>query len=386
MLLSRRALLAGAAVLFASPLSLHSQPAARPDSRRLFFTVWTTTVEQVREYAPLIKKLGFDGVDFVVTWNRFEPQEGVFDWTYVDQCLDIFTSYGLKLSLSAMFWPSDLAWAQSLEMQRDQSGAIYRYEELTGNPADRHGSNLCFNDARNLAIIARSLRAFARHTHQKYGRFVARYHARTSHFGELEYTPGVPLDFSPISLAAFRDYLRESYGRNGGLEVFNRNYELKLTAWQALENVPVAALLARSSFDWQGFRLQTLREVIRVTSRALKAGAPGKLVALQVGSLWDESAARLRATFDPFLISRDIDILHTDDSHGWPHAFSFDLQTSLAPDRLHATEINGITSPDTSALAQDFERQARSGGGASLTFLNTANWQPAQMREWEAVL
>jgi len=353
--------------------------------RQLFFTVWTSSPEECREYARLAKNLGFDGIDFVVNWDKFEPQEGVFDWKYLDECLAIFRAQNLKLSLSAMFWVNNLPWAQKLNMQQHENGETYFFEKLSPNPEDKRGPNLSYNDPRNLFLIERALREFARHANQKHGDAIVRFHARTSHYGELEYTPlGQQVDFSPLAIGAFKNFLRREYSQAGwgGLAAFNRNYKTSLANWNALDALPIGEVLARSTYDWQRFRQHTVLGLSRVVARGLRAGAPDKMVALQIGAVWDEAAATARGAYDPYLLSRDVDILHTDDAPGWPHDFSLDLISSIASDRLTAMELSAVTKSDGNDLVNGYLRQLRMGGESNLTFVNTANWSPDQIEKW----
>lgn len=55
------------------------------------------TLEQLAEYAPLAKALGFTSIETYVLWRTVEPEaEGRFDFTYYDAVVDTLTRHGLK--------------------------------------------------------------------------------------------------------------------------------------------------------------------------------------------------------------------------------------------------------------------------------------------------
>lgn len=349
-----------------------------PENRFLYLSVWSFQIgdpEDCREYAKLAKQLGFDGIGFIVTWDRIEPNKEQFDWDWLDKCLDIITSYDLKLALGLMFWTGNLSWRADLCLQQTADGSTYVFD-------NQRGSMVCLNDEDTLLQVRDALSAWTEHTMQRYGPSIYKYSAHFSVYGEVEYSPvETPVDYSPSEQRAFRAYMR---ARAGGLEAINRDYDLKLANWDEFEALPLKQLLARSDYDWLVFRQQTLIKINQLVAGAIHAVAPDKLVAMQVGSVWDTAAATLRGVYDPYLISRDVDVLHIDDAPGWPHDFSCDLTESMIPDRLLAQELDGAWHTD--AIPDLYLRQAKMTGEAGVTIMNTANWSPAEIKQWSAAL
>lgn len=349
-----------------------------PENRFLYLSVWSFQIgnpEDCREYAKLAKELGFDGIGFIVTWDRIELNKDQFDFYWLDKCLDIFTSYGLKLALGLMFWTGYISWRADLCLQQTADGSTYIFD-------NQRGSMVCLNDEATLLQVHDALSAWAEHTMQRYGPSIVKYSAHFSVYGEVEYSPvDAAIDYSPSEQRAFRAYMR---ARAGGLDAINRDYELRLANWDEFEALPIKQLLTHSDYDWQLFRQQTLIKINQLVSGTIHAVAPDKLVAMQVGSVWDTAAATLRGVFDPYLISRDVDVLHIDDAPGWPHDFSCDLTESMIPDRLLAQELDGAQ--HTQAIPDLYLRQARMTGEAGVTIMNTANWSPATIKQWSAAL
>ncbi|MCE5258656.1 MAG: beta-galactosidase [Chloroflexi bacterium] len=345
-----------------------------PDKRFMYLTVWSfqlNTPGDIALYARQAKKAGFDGIGLIITWERIEAQKDKFDWQWLDECLDYVVQEDLKLALGLMFWTGGLAWNQDLCLQQTAAGETFIYDAL-------RGPLVCLNDQATLKQVRDALRAWTEHTMQRYGDRIEKYSAHFSVFGEVEYSPtGIPIDYSPSELQAFRAVM---HARDGGLEGINKDYELKLADWEEFDKMPIADLVAINDYDWQRFRLQTLVALNQLVADTIHEVAPDKLVAMQVGSVWDEAAAAQRAVYDPYLISRGVDVLHIDDAPGWPHDFSNDLTESMIPGRLLAQELDGAQ--HTQAIPDLYLRQARMTGESGVTIMNTANWSWQALIDW----
>ncbi|MHB9032990.1 MAG: beta-galactosidase [Anaerolineae bacterium] len=345
-----------------------------PENRFLYLSVWSFQLSNPGDmvyYARQAKKIGFDGIGLIVTWDKIETQKDIFNWDWLDECLDIIAAEDLKLSLGLMFWTSGLPWNKELCLQQTADGSTFVYDNL-------RGPLVCLNDPATLGQVQDALRAWTSHTMNKYGDRVVKYSAHFSVFGEVEYSPaGVAIDYSPSELAAFRTYM---HARDGGLAGINRDYGLELATWDEFDQLPVPGLLEISDYDWLQFRQQTLVNLNQMVAETIHQEAPDKLVAMQVGSVWDQAAATQRSVFDPYLISRAVDVLHIDDAPGWPHDFSNDLTESLIPGRLLAQELDGAQ--HTQAIPDLYLRQARMTGDSGVTIMNTANWSWQALIEW----
>lgn len=350
----------------------------KSERKNLNFTVWSFQVpdpNQCRDYALFAKKYGFDGIDFCVTWKYIENEKGVYDWTYLDKCLDIFIEQGMTLSLSLMFWTGDMDWTNNLSFQQTMDGNVYKFDEL-------RGPGLCYNDLINLEIINNSVKEFAKHTYERYSDKIERYHARTSCYGELEYSPVEDLDYSPVAVNAFYEYLANRFDN---IEQFNNVYNLNIKSWDDLKETPISNIVNITKFDWKSFKQKTIIELNKGIVQAFKSVAPEIPVAIQIGSMWDHNAADKRGVFDGYLISRDVDVLHIDDGPFYPHYLSIDMASSLASDKLISVEIDGAWQIETFTekdVAGAYLNQAERCGESGVAYLNTANWDIGQMITW----
>lgn len=346
--------------------------------KQLLLTVWSFQISDpsgIREFASYAENLGFDGLDLCVTWKTFEKEKGVYDWSWLDKCLEVLSEYDLNLSLSILFWTEDMQWARNLNLQQDPEGNIVMFDET-------RGPGLCYNDPDNLEIISRTVKAFASHCNENFTGNIVRFHARTSCHGELEYSPIGDIDFSPVALEKFHDFLVRRFVN---IEALNQAYRTDFTGWEALNSFAIMEILSRSRYDWNNFKQETIIALSRRIADSYKSVNPNIPVAIQVGSIWDYGAAARRGVFDGYLISRDVDILHIDDAPSYPHYFSIDMASSLAPDRIISMEIDGAWRfqmfPDRD-VPKEYLKQAKESGESGVTLLNTANWEIPHLEEW----
>ena len=345
-----------------------------PENRFLYLTVWSFQVskpDDLHLYAQQAKKAGFQGIGLIINWDRIQPERGKFDWTWLDECLDILVEEDVQLALGLMFWTGPLPWADELCVMQTAQGQPYVFDS-------QRGSTLCLNNPETLSVARDTIAAWAEHTSQRYGKRIVKYSTHFSVYGEVEYSPvGIALDFSPSEQAAFRAYM---HARAGGLEAINRDYNLELADWAAFDAMPVTDLVAISRYDWMQFKTATLVNINRMVVSTVREYAPDTLVAMQVGSIWDEAAATARGTYDAYRISREVDMLHIDDAPGWPHDFSLDMTSSLTPGRLLAQELDGAQ--HKGALPDAYLRQAEMTGAAAVHTMNTANLSAGAFIEW----
>ena len=208
-----------------------------PENRFLYLTVWSFQVskpDDLHLYAQQAKKAGFQGIGLIINWDRIQPERGKFDWTWLDECLDILVEEDVQLALGLMFWTGPLPWADELCVMQTAQGQPYVFDS-------QRGSTLCLNNPETLSVARDTIAAWAEHTSQRYGKRIVKYSTHFSVYGEVEYSPvGIALDFSPSEQAAFRAYM---HARAGGLEAINRDYNLELADWAAFDAMPVTDLV-----------------------------------------------------------------------------------------------------------------------------------------------
>ncbi len=331
-------------------------------------TVWSWQVpsaEYAEKYAEQAKALGFDGIDFVVQWKKFEAEKGKFDWTYLDSILDVFVEYDLGISISILFWTEGLEWREELDFQMTSDGEIYVYDEMRSH-------FLSLNSETNIEVMKNTIRYFAAHCDGKYKENITRWYIRTSVYAEMEYSSLVDLDYSPQALAAFKKFLEEKYIAPS---VFNARLGYSLETWEDLEAVDGVALAQKCEYDWKLFKQDTIIEISNMYTEIFKIANPDIPVSLQLSSIWDTSASFYRGVFDPYVIATEsnVDIIQISDSPDWPHDFSIDILTSFADDKYIAMETDGSWRGE-----EDFEayvKQVSDSVSSGASYINAVNWE-----------
>jgi hypothetical protein len=327
--------------------------------------------ELAQEYTTLIKESDFDGIDFCVLWNDFEPEQNNFKWDYLDSILDVFIKNDMNLSLSIMFWTGDLAWKDSLDFQETINGTTYIYDE-------QRGPSICLSSQKNIKIIENTIQAFASHCNEKYKQYITRWHIRTSGYGVLEYTPVIDLDYSKPSMEAFYNYLFEKYE---DVFVFNSDYGFDLASWDEKKEIDYLTLTDTCIYDWKMFKQQTIINIAKLSIDIFKTANDKIPVAVQTGSFWDTMASVFRGVFDPYTVAAETnaDIIHISDAPEWPHYFSIDLVSSTT-NKMIAMEMDGAWQGE--GVYNSYLQQASISGESGVKYLNTANWEKDQIEKY----
>ena len=331
-------------------------------------TVWSWQVpsaEYAEKYAEQAKALGFDGIDFVVQWKKIEPNNGEFDWRYLDSILDVFVKYDLGLSLSILFWTEGLEWRDDLDFQMTSDGKVYVYDEMRSH-------FLALNSENNLEVIKNTLKYFAAHCDGKYKENITRWYIRTSVYAEMEYSSLVDLDYSPSALSAFKKFLEEKYIAPS---VFNSHFGYSIESWADLDAIDGVKLAQKCEYDWKLFKQQTIIDISNMYTEIFKIANPDIPVSLQLSSIWDTSASFYRGVFDPYVLSTqsNVDIIQISDSPDWPHDFSIDLLTSFAKDQYIAMETDGAWRGEN--YFEGYVEQVGESVSSGASYINAVNWE-----------
>lgn len=331
-------------------------------------TVWSwqvPSVEYAEKYAEQAKSLGFDGIDFVVQWKKFEPVRGEFDWRYLDSILDVFVSHDLGLSLSVLFWTEGLEWRDELDFQMTSDGEIYVYDEMRSH-------FLSLNSEKNLEVIKNTLKHFAAHCDGYYKENITRWYIRTSVYAEMEYSSLVDLDYSPSALSAFKKFLEAKYIAPS---VFNSHFGYSLENWADLEGIDGVKLAHKCEYDWKLFKQKTIIDISNMYTEIFKIANPQIPVSLQLSSIWDTSASFYRGVFDPYVLSTEsrVDIIQISDSPDWPHDFSIDILSSFARDKFIAMETDGAWRGES--FFEGYIDQVGESVSSGASYINAVNWE-----------
>ena len=331
-------------------------------------TVWSwqvPSVEYAEKYAEQATALGFDGIDFVIQWKKFEPVKGEFDWSYLDSILDVFVSHDLGLSLSVLFWTEGLEWRDELDFQMTSDGEIYVYDEMRSH-------FLSLNSEKNLEVIKNTLKHFAAHCDGNYKENITRWYIRTSVYAEMEYSSLVDLDYSPSALSAFKKFLEAKYIAPS---VFNSHFGYSLEDWADLEGIDGVTLAHKCEYDWKLFKQKTIIDISNMYTEVFKIANPQVPVSLQLSSIWDTSASFYRGVFDPYVLSTEskVDIIQISDSPDWPHDFSIDILSSFVRDKFIAMETDGAWRGES--FFEGYVDQVSESISSGASYINAVNWE-----------
>ncbi len=331
-------------------------------------TVWSWQVpsaEYAAQYAEQAKALGFDGIDFVVQWKKFEPQKGEFDWKYLDSILDVFVEHDLGISLSVLFWTEGLEWRDELDFQMTSDGEVYVYDELRSH-------FLALNSEINREVMKNTLKYFAAHCDGKYKENLTRWYIRTSVYAEMEYSSLVDLDYSPSAVSAFKRFLREKYIST---TVFNAHFGYSLESWDDLATIDGVKLAQKCEYDWKLFKQDTIIKIANMYTEIFKVANPDIPVSLQLSSIWDTSASFYRGVFDPYTVASqtNVDIIQISDDPEWPHDFSLDLLSSFTKDQFIAMETDGSWRGESEF--EGYVEQVSESVSSGASYINAANWE-----------
>jgi len=331
-------------------------------------TVWSWQVpsaEYAEKYAEQAKSLGFDGIDFVIQWKKFEPQKGEFDWKYLDSILDVFVKKDLGLSLSILFWTEGLEWRDELDFQMTSDGEIYAYDEMRSH-------FLCLNSEKNIEVMKNTLKHFAAHCDGKYKENITRWYIRTSVYAEMEYSSLVDLDYSPSAIAAFKAFLADKYIAPAS---FNAHFGYSLETWDDIDALDGVELVKKCEYDWKLFKQDTIIDVSNMYTEIFKVANPDIPVSLQLSSIWDTSASFYRGAFDPYVLATEsnVDIIQISDAPDWPHDFSIDILSSFAGDKYIAMEVDGSWRGEEAF--EGYVEQVSEAVSSGASYINAVNWE-----------
>ena len=306
--------------------------AADDDRRLLMVHQWgeqLKTAGQTREFVAAVKRRQIDGVGLAVPWNLIEKSPGKYDFSWLDERLDLFVEAGLyfhlRVDCSRFYQP---AWLDGHMMQTDDGRTLV----VDGNMGPY--KCLSFADPEVVREVADVTAAVAKHVWERYGNSVRHplmliYPMFTAN-AETEYPFEGATDYSPAAQASFRLWLAEAFG---DLSRLNAKWGTKFTGWNQI------TLQQAPAWDLQRFRTETLGRLIDAYASAVRKACPAP-VGAQFGSVWDGLSLR-RGTLDVTRLGRNVDWVAFDDALDYDFAFSNDYIRGLLPGKWIAGETGG---------------------------------------------
>lgn len=232
----------------------------------------------VRNLAPLVRALGFNGVESYVQWNYVERRQGVFDWSHYDPIVAELQKYGLKW-FPLLIVGSDYALPDWYRHSRED----VPFECLEHHLAYHVQSIFChYQDAH----VQQFLNEFGRHyAHGKvllglrlgpsgnYGE--AQYPAA----GEFEYHQGSDHTHTgywaadPYASPAFQRWLAAKYGN---INAVNQAWGEHFTSFRQIQTfLPVTALSNRQKLDFANWYMGSMSDWCGQWAEWARAAMPG---------------------------------------------------------------------------------------------------------------
>ena len=358
-------------------VSDNSEPAVTQQGS-LGFSIWSYQLageEDAKEYADLIKDLGFESIDFSVLWSDFEVEENKYSWTFIDQVMDVFVEAGYKLNLSIVFWTYNLTFKEKLDLQRNALGEVYVYDEV------RSGF-LCLSSEKNLRYIEDAILAFASHVYDRYPEDILSWQIKVSELGEMEYSSTVDLDYSEQSYSAFMGYIKNKYGK---ISDFNTKYKCSYESWQDLAAEKMTLITSLCSFDWKLFKQNTIISVQKRAGGVFKAVCEKIPVVINIGTVGDSMSAVYRGVFDPYTVASECgcDIIQADYFTEKHYNFYLDMLTyATGKDISYQTDgpWQGEDALEKTLILTNWA------GKTGIQSISVSNWTKADITRFEEFL
>jgi len=291
---------------------------------------WLPDATAARNYADAAVKRGLNGVGMSIPWARIEPEPGKFDFSWIDERLDIFVDAGLRVHLRMDCSRELPKWFDPVFMETPD-GKVYAHQEKL--------RVISFADPKVMDAVPRVMGAVAAHVWPRYAdrgdpHPVTSIHPMFSPPLETEYAFTDWSDFSPPAQSDFRDWLRERHGEIG---VLNERWGTHLAEWEQV------TLQAAPPYDFHSYRTAALARLIdRCAEEVHKT--PEANLAVQFGSVWD-GLSPYRGCRDVARLARNADWVIVDDSPVFPFDFSMDYLRGMCRDKVWVNEIDGPWNP-----------------------------------------
>ena len=217
----------------------------------------------MKQLLPLVKALGFNGVEAYVKWNFVERSPGVFDWSYYDAVVDEIERHGLKwfplLVVGSAYTIPD--W-------------FHDSKEFTGYICLEHGIQVeiptIFND-NQVKYVRRFLNEFGKHYGSRKSLLGIRL-GPSANYGEAQYPASGNLGYrgrplhthlgywagDPDASVVFRNWVR---GRYPVLADLNQAWKTQYSSYDEVKTFhPIHALSPRMRLDFANWYMDSMTE------------------------------------------------------------------------------------------------------------------------------
>ncbi|GGF43424.1 beta-galactosidase [Microbacterium sorbitolivorans] len=277
-------------------------------------SVWQEDVRLMREAGVTMVRVG------VFAWAKIQPEEGVFEWEWLDRVVDLLHSNGIQVSM-ATATATPPPWATT------------KYPEML--PKDADGSTFWHGSRQAYAPSSPVYRRLARELLTALAERYAHHPAVGMWVANNEYGCHLNYDYSDNAAVAFRLWLQKKYG---SLEALNAAWgtmfwSQRYTAWDEIVPMRKApySLNPGGLLDFKRFTSDTLLELFIMERDIVKAAGATQPVTTNLMGFFPPA--------DYWKWAPHLDLV-TDDNYADPNdpetfrgsAFTRDLMRSLKKD------------------------------------------------------
>ncbi len=253
----------------------------------------------------------------IFSWAFLEPEEGVYDFGWMDRVIDRLWSAGIHVDLAT---PSGARPAWLAQKYPEVLRVDSRFQRQHFGGRHNHCPSSPVYQEKVKAIDTALARRYAGHP------AVVLWHISNEFSGDCR---------CPLCQENFRAWLRDRYG---SLEALNDHWwtgfwSMRYTDWSQVESPSPAGQDANPAMwvDWRRFSTEQCRRFIRMEKEALHAVDPSiPVTANLMHRFWD---------YDYFALARELDVVSWDSYPAWgqgddlreaaEHAMTHDLMRSL---------------------------------------------------------
>ena len=334
------------------------------------WAMWLPDVAAAQDFADAWKSRTLNGCGFQILWDKIEPEQGKFDWQWLDERLDVFVNAGLRVHLRFATQNNRPSWFKA-RMQRGPDGELISTGDRT---------LVSFADVDAQQTIARTLSKVAEHVWTRYeGQSpypVVAMLVQCSRPAETEYAHDEWSDFSGVAQDDFRTWLQSRFE---SIDELNEAWGTRYADFSQI------TLQDAHIYDFNHYRTFALARAIKTYADGIHQ-TPGAEAAVQFGSVWDGLSV-YRGTRDVRALIEPVEWVMVDDYPIYDHAHSMDHLRGHARDKMWGNEIDGPGIVTDELGLEQCITSARRGA----KFLFAANWNAESIRRtdrtfWEKVM
>ena len=253
-----------------------------------------------------MKELGFGTVKHWAVWNQIERAPGKYDFSELDELVEMSAAHGLTVVLNAIPEGAPYHTKDGEDhFYQTASGEVLRYSGPANIPT-AGWPGLCPDSPDGERMICAFIEALAKH-YANVPCVAAIDVWNEPHLEPMFDYSGQLLCYCEHSKARFVDWLKDRYG---SIERLNEKWFRGYASWDQVEP-PRRFGTAADMIDWRRFWLYNLQRWLRMRVAAARKGAPHRLIQTHTafsGYMGANNAGGLGNELgDEFLLAREVD-------------------------------------------------------------------------------